>query len=316
MNRDSKTSGQYFILGYCILGSAIDVLLSGLLQSIELFVLLFWTFSCTWLVFLLVTLTVSPVKIYTLIQSYKLIILLNISTLGSWVGLFIGLKWTEPSIMVAIIFGLSPIISVLIELVTGKSIDAKTTVITVMLAIIVTMLVMLAVESTRSNVFHSGLTFTLMLSFVCILTSVCLVMGTYIAKKLSKMSFKAENIQSFRFPLLICVCYLLLPTPESLTEVRSDFWMYLPIIVVLGNAIPIWMLQKGIERTSVIKTNIIINITPCITFLLELFDSTIAFNNMKLAVLVLLLLVMLINNDDVYIFISNKIKKVPKRIMN
>ncbi|QMV16706.1 hypothetical protein [Vibrio spartinae] len=316
MNNDSKTTGQYFILGYCILGSAIDVLLSGLLQSVALFVLLFWTFSCTWLGFVLVTLTISPVKFSNLIKSYKLIILLNISTLGSWVGLFIGLKWTEPSIMVAIIFALCPIISVLVELVTGKSIDSKNTVITVMLAIIVTMLVMLAVESTRSNVFHSDLTFTLMLSFVCILTSACLVMGTYIAKKLSKMSFKAESIQSFRFPLLICVCYLLLPTPESLTEVQPSFWAYLPIIVVLGNILPLWMLQKGIERTSVIKTNIIINITPCITFLLELFDSTIEYNNMKLAVLVLLLLVMLINNDDIYIFIRDKIKQVPKRIMN
>ncbi|WP_027253035.1 hypothetical protein [Photobacterium halotolerans] len=314
MKSKIKMSGQNYILGYCILGAAIDVLLSGLLQSFNLFVLLFWTFTFTWLGFLLVTLVFIPVKLNVLFNSYKLIALLNISTLGSWVGLFIGLKWTEPSLMVAIIFGLSPIISVLIEMYNKNSIDIKNIVITVLLACTVAVLMMLAVEGQRFNPFDSDFIFFLALSLVCIVTSTCLAMGTYIAKKLSKREFNAVNVQSFRFPLLICVCYLLLPSEGALATVQSSFWAYLPIIVLLGNMLPLWMLQKGIELTSALTTNIIINITPCITLLLEFFDPSIEYSNTKLLVLVVLLSVMLIANDDTYKFITSKIRRKSARL--
>lgn len=309
MNSKIKISGQNYILGYCILGAAIDVLLSGLLQSINLFVLLFWTFTFTWLGFLLVTLVFIPVKLNVLFKNYKLIALLNISTLGSWVGLFIGLKWTEPSLMVAIIFGLSPIISILIEIYNKNVIDIKNILITVLLAFIVAVLMMLAVEGQRFNPFDSDLIFLLALSLVCLVTSACLVMGTYISKQLSKREFNAANVQSFRFPLLIYVCYFLLPSEGALASVQSSFWGYLPIIVILGNMLPLWMLQKGIELTSALTTTIMINITPCITLLLEFFDPSIAYSNMKLLVLVMLFLVMLIANDDTCKFITSKLRR-------
>ncbi|OTF80944.1 hypothetical protein BLA29_014936, partial [Euroglyphus maynei] len=44
------------------------------------------------------------------------------------------------------------------------------------------------------------------------------------------------------------------------------------------------MLQKGIELTSALTTNIIVNVSPCITLLLEAFDPSIAYSHMKLAV--------------------------------
>lgn len=308
MNSKFKMSGPTYILGYCILGSAIDVFLSGLLQSINLFVLLFWTFTFTWLGFLLISALFSPIKLKTLITSLKPISLLNITTLGSWVGLFIGLKWTEPSILVAILFGLSPIISVLIEIYNKKSVGIKNVVISVLLAFIVSVLMILAVKGQRFNPFDSEVLFVLALSLVCIVTSTCMAVGTYIAKSLSKREFNAVNVQSFRFPLLICVCYLLLPSEGALATTQSSFWMYLPIIVILGNILPLWMLQKGIELTSALTTNIIVNISPCITLLLEIFDPSIEYSHMKLLVLVMLLLVMLIANDDVTKFIIRKIR--------
>ncbi|UVO09857.1 hypothetical protein LW347_07890 [Pectobacterium polonicum] len=278
MTSKINVSGRTYILGYCIFGAAIDVLLSGLLQSINLFVLLFWTLTLT------LTLTLT------------------------WLGLFIGLKLTEPSIMVAIIFGLSPIISVLIEIYNRSVIGVKNIVISVLLAFIITLLMILAVKGQRFNPFDSDLLFALALGLVCIVTSICLTTGTYIAKSLSKRAFNAVNVQSFRFPLLICVCYAMLPSEGILATTQSDFWMYLPIIVILGNIPPLWMLQKGIEVTSALTTNIIINISPCITLLLEMFDPSIAYSNMKLSVLLMLLLVMLIANDDTNKFIIGKLR--------
>ncbi|MEG7417516.1 hypothetical protein V6E00_21970, partial [Serratia marcescens] len=63
MNTKIKASGPTYILGYCILGAAIDVFLSGLLQSIDLFVLLFWTFTLTWLGFFVISVLFFPVKL-------------------------------------------------------------------------------------------------------------------------------------------------------------------------------------------------------------------------------------------------------------
>ncbi|WP_323640454.1 hypothetical protein [Pectobacterium polonicum] len=315
MTSKINVSGRTYILGYCIFGAAIDVLLSGLLQSINLFVLLFWTFTLTWLGFFLASILFFPVKLKTVIRSYKIIILLNISTLGSWLGLFIGLKLTEPSIMVAIIFGLSPIISVLIEIYNRSVIGVKNIVISVLLAFIITLLMILAVKGQRFNPFDSDLLFALALGLVCIVTSICLTTGTYIAKSLSKRAFNAVNVQSFRFPLLICVCYAMLLSEGILATTQSDFWMYLPIIVILGNILPLWMLQKGIEVTSALTTNIIINISPCITLLLEMFDPSIAYSNMKLSVLLMLLLVMLIANDDTNKFIIGKLRGKPVKVV-
>ncbi|KFX11624.1 hypothetical protein KP17_14910 [Pectobacterium parvum] len=308
MTTKIKMSGPAYILGYCILGAAIDVLLSGLLQSIDLFVLLFLTFTLTWLGFFLASVLFFPVRLKTVIGSYQIIILLNISTLGSWLGLFIGLKWTEPSIMVAIIFGLSPIISVLIEIYNRNAIGVKNIVISVLLAFIVTLLMILAVKGQRFNPFDSDMTFVLTLGLVCIITSACLTTGTYIAKSLSSKGFNAVNVQSFRFPLLILVCFAMLPSEHALPRIQSDFWMYLPVIVILGNILPLWMLQKGIEVTSALTTNIIINISPCITLLLEMFDPSIAYSNMKLLVLLMLMLVMLIANDGTSKFTIDKLR--------
>ncbi|BEL87543.1 MULTISPECIES: hypothetical protein [Serratia] len=311
MNTKIKASGPTYILGYCILGAAIDVFLSGLLQSIDLFVLLFWTFTLTWLGFFVISVLFFPVKLRACLNAWKLILLLNISTLGAWVGLFVGLKWTEPSILVAMLFGLSPIISVFIEIYNRNSVGVKNIVISVMLAFIVAVLMILAVKGQRFNPFDSNTLFVLALGLVCLVTSTCMAVGTYIAKSLSKQAFNAVNIQSFRFPLLIGVCALMLPSEGVLATTQSSFWMYLPIIVILGNILPLWMLQKGIELTSALTTNIIVNVSPCITLLLEVFDPSIAYSHMKLAVLVMLLLVMLIANDDVGKFVVSKIRGKP-----
>lgn len=308
MNSKIEISGPTYIIGYCVLGAAIDVFLSGFLQSVNVFVLLFWTFTLTWLGFFLASAVFFPVKLKNFIDSYKLIVLLNISTLGSWIGLFIGLKWTEPSILVAILFGLSPIISVLIEIYNKKAVGIKNVVISVLLALIVAVLMILAVKGQRFNPFDSENLFVLALSLVCMVTSTCMAVGTYIAKSLAKREFNAVNVQSFRFPLLICVCYLLLPSEGVLATTQSHFWIYLPIIVILGNILPLWMLQKGIELTSALTTNIIVNISPCITLLLETFDPLITYSHMKLLVLVTLLLVMLMANDDASKFIISKIR--------
>ncbi|QHI95476.1 hypothetical protein GT348_03630 [Aristophania vespae] len=302
--------GPAYILGYCVFGATIDVFLSNLLQSINLFVLLFWTFIFTWGWFFLNTIIFSSIKLESIIKSRKLILLLNISTLGSWAGLFIGLKWTEPSIMVAIIFALSPIISVLIEISQRNFIDKKNIITAVILLLSVALLMILAVQKQRSNPFDSNYIFALVLGFVCIVTSTSLTLGTYISKSLSNKGFSAVNVQSFRFPLLIAVCYLLIPNKTMLITVQSNFWMYLQIIVILGNILPLWMLQKGIELTNPLTVNIIINISPCITLLLELLDSSIKFSNMKLFVLLLLILTTSLSNNDVSKFAINKMKKL------
>jgi drug/metabolite transporter (DMT)-like permease len=308
MNSKIQMSGPTYIFGYCILGAAIDVFLSGMLQSINLFVLLFWTFTFTWLGFFLVSFLFFPVKFKKFNNSFKLIFLLNISTLVSWVGLFVGLKWTEPSILVAILFGLSPIVSFLIEIYNKNPVGMKSVVISVLLTFIVSVLMILAVKGQRSNPFDSNILFVLVLGLVCIVTSTGMAVGTYMAKSLSKREFNAVNVQSFRFPLLICVCYLLLPNEGALATTQSNFWMYLPFIVILGNILPLWMLQKGLELSSPLSTNIIVNISPCITLLLEFFDPSIEYNHMKLFVLIMLLVVILIANDDANKFIISKIR--------
>lgn len=208
-------------------------------------------------------------------------------------------------------FGLSPIISVFIEIYNRNSVGVKNIVIAVMLAFIVAVLMILAVKGQRFNPFDSNTLFVLALGLVCLVTSTCMAVGTYISKSLSKQAFNAVNIQSFRFPLLIGVCALMLPSEGVLATTQSSFWMYLPIIVILGNILPLWMLQKGIELTSALTTNIIVNVSPCITLLLEAFDPSIAYSHMKLAVLVMLLLVMLIANDDVGKFVVSKIRGSP-----
>lgn len=307
MENKTNLAGFFYVLGYCVLGSAIDVFLSSLLQSINLFVLIFWTFAFTWLGFILISAVFFQINFKKLIKSYQLILLLNIATLGSWLGLFLGLKWTEPSILVAILFGLGPIISVFVETYKKNPVGKKNIFISLLLFLIVIMLIVLAVDGQRNVTFSSNLSFVIALSVTCILTALSMSLGTYISKYLSKQGINAVNIQAFRFPLLLVVCYFLLPNAGLLETLPSNFWLYLPVIVILGNMIPLWMLQKGIEKSSVLTISIIINISPCITFALELLDPSLNFSHYKLAVLVILFLVMLMANNNILNYIHSLI---------
>ncbi|WP_428241752.1 EamA family transporter [Gynuella sp.] len=312
MSHDSENrmQGSGYILAYAFIGAIIDVVLSHLLQNLPVFVLLFWTFLGTWSGFVLITLLFRPVRWSHTQPHLPLIFLINIVTAGAWAGLFIGLKWIEPSLMVAIIFGLSPVMGAAYEYYQGRPISGHYRTVIVGLTLTAGLLLYLAVDHKRYNPFSSVWLFSFCLLLLCGLTAMSLSAYTYLSRHLHQQDFSAVQVQALRFPLLLICVALALPQDHRQYLFSDHFWSYLAVIVLLGNILPLWLLQKGIQRAPALYVTIIINVSPLLTMIFELFDPALQYYHGKLLAILLLCGLLMLSNEKLFLRIRQTLKQV------
>ncbi|MCW7550682.1 DMT family transporter, partial [Photorhabdus sp. APURE] len=217
-------------------------------------------------------------------------LILNAATLGSWLFLYISLRYMEPALTAATLYGINPLATLIVSVFLLKQMRNLTSV--KLLVSVFTIICMLLVGYTVSEG-HSGLTNVenrkLIHGFImAILTGFCMAIINVVSKKIYDNGFNLYQLMSMRFFLLLIVSFYL---SKDLTADFNTHLTEFMIIAIFGNVIPLFMLQKGITLVPPVQVSYILLLTPLFVFVFQIFDSRLEFSIYSLIAIISVIII-------------------------
>lgn len=259
--------GMAFAMGYVLVSAAGEVYAAAAFQTSDFFTTLLFAFVVITVAFNLLPQRrrglLSPGKVPALVG-------LNITTCIAWLGLFVGLKFVEPAIIVSFMVALGPISTALANtLVRGVPPVRGDIVASLLIAAIGAYLI--AVTWTgRGGMSWNDSTWLGLLASV--LAGMALAATSVFVKRLYDLGVEGRTILANRFfltvlVLLFLVDYSVLWNELALNAPQAFLIAFSTLIV------PVLLIQEGIKRLEPITINMLLCSAPLVTFALQLFDG-------------------------------------------
>ncbi|CRL98413.1 MULTISPECIES: hypothetical protein [Pseudomonas] len=286
-------NGLIFIMAFDMLSAAQSVWLGSLLQGVPVKHSLLAIFSIVAGFFLLLTFYRRDPWPPLDKQRLMLFAGLNLGTLATWLFLYESLRFVEPAMTAAVLYGANPIATLLITLILAGSLRGLT--MGRFLVGIATVASMWMVAHTvlqgNSGMGRQDSETSLYGLLMALLTGCAMALVNVISKRIYDQGYKLHQLMSMRFFLLIAVCAFYSQGIGE-TLVHSG-WAFL-IIALLGNVVPLYCLQKGISMSEPALVSYVLLLTPILVFVFQLFDNRLILSGYSiLAIAVVLFFAML-----------------------
>lgn len=188
---------------------------------------------------------------------------LNLFTASNWLGWYLSLKFLTAPTLVALYAGIIPmatlVVNRLLRRMSGTSnADWISTALLLACAVAWASANVLSLNGTRAAI---GLGLVVMCSFSIAATTV-------ISKRLADTRVPARRIMAHRFYLLLAIALCMSSPASALLDVASRNFQVLLLAAVAGTILPLWLLQKGIERCEPVLTVVIIATSPAFSLAL------------------------------------------------
>lgn len=266
------SNGLLLVMVFDVLSAAQSVWLGRLLQGVTVEHSLLAIFSTVAGFFLLVTLYRRDPWPALTVRNALLFAGLNVGTLATWLFLYQSLRFIEPAMTAAVLYGVNPIATLLLGLLLAGSLQglSKGRVLVGLATVASMWLVAHTVLQGNSSLGTQqgdsgpyGLAMAVMTG--CAMASVNLI-----SKRIYEQGYQLHQLMSMRFFLLILVCAFHASGFEQ--SVRDNAGAFL-MIAVLGNIVPLYFLQKGISRSEPSQVAYVLLLTPILVFAFQLFDN-------------------------------------------
>ncbi|ELR66243.1 hypothetical protein C942_04905 [Photobacterium marinum] len=273
-------AGICYILTFNLLSGIQGVYLSGLLQDSDLFATLAITFSFVSLFFVAVSVKKSnrdqnkPAPKVNMAN----VIGLNIATAGSWVGFFAALKYIEPAVVSALANAVGPLLTLFVTVYVLRS--DKITKGQAIAAVGVLLFMGLIINSTISKtetMTSIGVDTSLLGVLMALLCGLSMVMNTIFSKRLNNQGVQPHQIMTFRFVLIIIIGAAVAGF-DVVYQTLQNYWLALLLVAILGNVIPLYLLQIGISKTPPLIVSNCLVVAPLFYFVSQQFSDRISFS--------------------------------------
>jgi drug/metabolite transporter (DMT)-like permease len=271
----SKTfTGIYFVILFVFLGAIQEVYIGKLVQEYP--PILAMTVTILYAFFFFISKngrsTYSKLKRK---MPLRLLILLNISSLLSWLGFFLSLKYIEPAISGSICFYLGPVLTTYYQYFNKyetHSIKRSDLISSIGLFVGLLILVTIAIQG-ESGMGQTPTSDSALGIFWAIVSAIGIVGNTIYSKSLNELQFNASDVMVVRFILLLLVGFSVSFINNSSFQILADRAGELLVISVVTVIVPLYILQKGIEITKPLTVSLLLAGMPILTFILQLFDD-------------------------------------------
>lgn len=275
-----QKTGAILGLLFCFISAAFDVYVAFVTQVLDTWVVIFYCFVSSSLIFLGYSLWVDKRSLILKVQQSRLLIAgINFSVLLNWGGLFYALRFLEPAVVGVASVACGPALTLIIAFFvkgTGKANALET---------LIACLVLLSVGSMLflSFVGESGISSTSIEQRIIGIVSVVLcalgtVLYTIVSKKLCTREWKTYEILAVRNVLMVVVCSLLIALGDVSLGLAVEWRLPLLVLVVVGHLLPIYLIQKTILNLSAINVAFVLLTLPVFTLLLQFMDERVEFS--------------------------------------
>lgn len=266
--------GVLFVALFNLLGAFQEVYLGNLFQFLNPILVMVTTFLISGLFFLISELPRATELIALAKKNISTVFAVNISTAVSWVGFFYALRYLEPAIVSAMCFAIGPILSTLtsrffrpqIAVLKIEAVAAVGTLLGILILVVST----LGGFSSLGTIENSKGAIGLSLS---IFSALGIMGNTFFQKQLSESGFRTQQVMAVRFWFLIFLGAILAPRDGIDQLYQGSFIVQNLFIAGATVILPLYLLQRGIERLEPITISLILAAMPILTFFMQLFDT-------------------------------------------
>ena len=281
--------GWLFVITYCVVTAASSVIVNYSEVMILPVILLAYSFLISAIYFNVINIR----KYHSIVKMYKsnfgLVVGLNIATAITWAATFSGLKYSQPDIFVGLAYGFLTICITLLTI-SNKKAWSLIKIELIFAALIFLVMVLLVVDDFYVA---ANISTVLVSIFAALIMAIAGAFGIIYQHQLARLKYSATQVLAIRFNLLVIISLFILLAVSHVSTTIISYW-YLIILVALSSVmLPLYFLQKGIERIDPVFVTFIIPFVPIMTFVLELFNPKFQFSWVELILLGSLTIILL-----------------------
>ncbi|UWU67787.1 DMT family transporter [Bradyrhizobium sp. NC92] len=265
-------AGVLFVALYVLVSAAGDVYAAAYFQQSNVWITLLLSFGIVSMTFnVLAQREGVGVKVGK--SSVPAFVSLNCVTAVSWVGLFVGLKYAEPAIVVTFMVALGPTATAWLNaLIRRQGRPPKSDIIaSVLIAAVGSYMVWIAASGNAGIEWGPRSSLGI---FLAIVAGLSLSLTNILVKLLFDRGLSGRQVLAHRFYGAILLLLVLSDHSSVLHEV-SQHWLAILMIALSTIIVPLILVQEGIRRVEPFTVNMVLSTAPIITFLFQYFDSRI-----------------------------------------
>jgi len=263
-------TGLAFVVGYILVSAAGEVYAASAFQSSDIYTTLLIAFVIIMVVFNLLPRHTRGMPTQ---QQVRAILALNAATTVAWLGLFIGLKYVEPAIVVSFMVALGPIATAVSNFVIRGISPSRRDVIASLLIVIAGIYLVAVIWVDMGGMSWNTYSWVGLLASLLAGSSLA-VTGVFV-KRLYDLNMDGRAILANRFYLTVIVLLFLVDF-TVLRQQLTDNALQALLIALSTLIVPVILIQLGIKRLEPITVNLLLCSAPMVTFLMQMFDSRLA----------------------------------------
>lgn len=272
--------GIFIGLLFCLLSAAFDVYVAFVTQTLNTMLVIFYCFISSTVLFIACALYRDSVSFHSKIRAgWKPIVVINLSVLLNWGGLFYALRYLEPAVVGVASVACGPALTLVISFFNKRSVKAA------FADALVSCLVLISVAIMLFNSFagDSGIATTTVAQRLLGIVSVVVcalgtVMYTIFSKELFARQWSIYEILAVRNLAMIGVCVIGISLTGVGFSLDRDLILPMVVLVVLGHLLPIYLIQKTIYHLSPIHVSLVLLTLPIFVLLLQYLDDRVEFS--------------------------------------
>lgn len=257
--------GVFYVLTFNLLSAIQAVYISGLLQKASLFSTIAITFSFVSVFFVVVNLLRREERGYAVRAVMPGLSAVNLTTAGSWFGFFAALKYIDPATVSALANAVGPLLTLLITAKMTRSDALSRHEVAAAAGVFICMAWMVYATYKGSGGLTTDtrqLSLGIGMAFLCGLS---MTVNTVVSQRLNTQGVKPHSIMASRFVFIIVLAFGLAGFEEVAATLQA-YWPKLLLIALLGNIVPLYVLQVGISKTPPVVVSFALVLAPLFYF--------------------------------------------------
>lgn len=272
--KSKKSIGYFAILLWCAVSALAHVYTSGIEQNTDPLVVAFFCFTMAMVFFLITSIPHFKTLWNRAFAAWRDVLGLNISTFLSWFFLLYPLKYIETSLVSTIIFGVSPILTLLLGLFLyrKKAVSVQDRWVSLLMMLVIVFIVYLIFDGDTTaqsvSVSHEALSV-----LFCFIVGAGVSATNIYAKRLSDEGFSSRELLGIRFWLLIIVSGIFYFHSQQVAPMDFHIILRISLMSVLLIILPMYLLFAGLRYLQPVSVSMLYPLMPAMVFFIEFFDA-------------------------------------------
>lgn len=261
---NDKIQGSCYIFLYAVVTAASSVLIHDIEKSLNPFYSVFYAFLFSTIFYVLIALPYFKSNVSKIKANLITVVAVNVTTLFTWLFTFLALQKLDAYLASALILGSIPICTTIV--LAGKFHRQKTLRRHMLSSfVILGLLILLIYEDLLAKTNSTSLMLSVLMAFIA---GGAISINNLVAKKLSSAGVHASLLMATRFILLIIVSFGCLRYQRLSIALTWDNSYWLLVTACFSVALPLYLLQKGIERVSPMQVSYLLPFVPMLAYIL------------------------------------------------